>query len=164
MGAYRRALRFALSGQSNAYGFTLVVWGTGALAISELGMPGPAGIFAFIGGALVSMSLIVAVVFGVWRPFRVEPPPRRPFSAMHLPSVPAAMAAGWGLTAVLGGVAGYFLAALVAVAVYELGLGLEIVLALAPHRSAHGEEADARRAEPHPHHVSRTAGRRSSAS
>lgn len=144
MDGYRHALRFALSRQANAYGFTLVVWGTGALAIWELGKPGPADVFAFIGGALVSISLIVAAVFGVRQPFRVEQPPRRPFSAMHLPSVPAAVAAGWGLTVAVGGVAGFFVAAAVAVAVYQLLLSLEVAFALTPRRAARGEEGHAR--------------------
>jgi hypothetical protein len=43
---YLRALRFALSHQANAYGFTLVVWGTGALAIWQLGKPDPGEVFA----------------------------------------------------------------------------------------------------------------------
>jgi hypothetical protein len=144
MDDYRHALRFALSRQANAYGFTLVVWGTGALAIWELGKPDPADVFAFIGGALVSISLIVGVVFGLRQPFRVEQPPRRPFSAMHLPSVPAAVATGWGLTVAVGGVAGFFVAAAAAVAVYQLLLSLEVAFALTPNRAARSEEGHAR--------------------
>ena len=83
---YLYALRFALSSQANAYGFTLVIWGTGALATWQLGQPDPADVFAYLGGALVAVSLIVALVFGVRRPFEENEPPRRPFSAMHLAS------------------------------------------------------------------------------
>jgi hypothetical protein len=144
MDGYRHALRFALSRQANAYGFTLVVWGTGALAISELGKPNPADVFAFIGGALVSISLIVAAVFGVRQSFRVEQPQRRPFSAMQLPSVPAAVGAGSGLTVALGGVAGSFVSAAVAAAVYQLLLSLEVAFALTPRRTARGQENHAR--------------------
>lgn len=144
MDDYRLALRFALSRQANAYGFTLVVWGTGALAIWELGKADPADVLAFIGGALVSISLIVAAVFGVRQPFRVEQPPRRPFSAMHLPSIPAAIAADWGLTVAPGGIAGFFVSAAAAVAVYQLLLSLEGAFALTPRRAARGQEKDAR--------------------
>ena len=129
---YVRALRFALSRQANAYGFTLVVWGTGALATWQLGTPDPAEIFAYVGGGLVSISLIVALVFGVRQPFQGHEPRRRPFSAMHLPSVPAAMAAGWGATLLVGGPGGFFLSAGLAVAVYQLLLAVEVALALAP--------------------------------
>ncbi|MGH3002647.1 MAG: hypothetical protein ACRDM1_08325 [Gaiellaceae bacterium] len=136
MGGYQQALRFALSRQANAYGFTLVVWGTGALATWELGKPDPADVFAFVGGVLVSISLIVGLVFGIRQPFRVDEPPRRPFSAMHLPSVPAAIASGWGLTLLVDGVAGFFVSGLVAVALYQLLLALEVAFALVPRRTS----------------------------
>ena len=129
---YLQALRFALSRQANAYGFTLVVWGTGALAAWQLGSPDPADVFAYVGGALLSISLIVALAFGIWRPFRQGKPPRRPFSAMHLLSVPAAITAGWGLSMLFGGAAGYFAAAVVAVGLYQALLSAEVAAALAP--------------------------------
>jgi hypothetical protein len=132
MSRYLHALRFALSNQANAYGFTLVVWGTGALATWQLGKPDPADVFAYLGGALVSISLIVAVVFGIWHPFETPEQPRRPFSAMHLASAPAAAAAGWALTLLLGGYGGFFVAAFLAVGIYQLLLAVEIALALAP--------------------------------
>lgn len=144
MDRYRHALRFALGRQANAYGFTLVIWGTGALAVWQLGKPDPADVFAYIGGALVAVSLIVGAVFGVRRPFRIERPPRRPFSAMHLPSVPAAIATGWGLTVPLGGAAGFFVSALVAVAVYQLLLALEVAFALVPRRGAEASSEEPR--------------------
>lgn len=132
MSRYLHALRFALSNQANAYGFTLVVWGTGALAIWQLGEPDPADVFAYLGGALVSISLIVAVVFGIWHPFQTPQPPRRPFSAMHLASAPAAAAGGWALTLVLDGAEGFFVAAFLAVGLYQLLLAVEVAAALAP--------------------------------
>lgn len=132
MSRYLHALRFALGNQANAYGFTLVVWGTGRLATWQLGKPDPADVFAYLGGALVSVSLIVAVVFGVWHPFETPEPPRRPLSAMHPASAPAAAAAGWALTLLLGGFSGFFVAAFLAVGVYQLLLAVEIAVALAP--------------------------------
>jgi hypothetical protein len=131
---YLHALLFTLSNRANAYGFTLVVWGTGALASWQLGRPDPADIFAYLGRALVSISLIVALVFGVWRPFEEIEPPRRPFSAMHLASAPAAAASGWALTLVLGGIGGFFVSAFVAVGAYQLLLAVEVAAALAPGR------------------------------
>ena len=130
MSTYLTTLRFALSRQANAYGFTLVVWGTGLIATWEIGKPGPADVFCYVGGALVSVSLFVACAFGFRRHFSVEEPARRPFSAMHLPSVPASIAAGWGLSSVVGGPAGFFIAALGAVAVYQALLAAEIAVAL----------------------------------
>lgn len=134
MERYLYALRFALSNQANAYGFSLVVWGTGALAIWQLGKPDPAEVFAFLGGGVVAISLIVAVVFGVRRPFAEPEPPRRPFSAMHVVSAPAAVAPGWMLTFAVEGVGGFFVAAFVAVSAYQLLLAVEVGAALAPRR------------------------------
>ncbi len=127
---YLRALRFALGGQANAYGFTLVVWGTGALATSELGRPHPGAVFAYLGGAIVSMALIVLLAFGPWRPFQEEQPPRRPYAAVHVVSALGATAAGWGVIHVLGGAVAFFFASFVAVAIYQVLLATEVALAL----------------------------------
>lgn len=134
MRRYLQALRSALTDQANAYGFTLVVWSTGALAIWQLGKPDPAEVFAYLGGALLSVSLIVALLFGVRRPIEEPERPRRPFSAMHFASTPAATAAGWVLTLPVSGVAGFFVAAFAAVGVYQLLLAAEVAAALVPRR------------------------------
>lgn len=127
---YLHSLRFALSGQASAYGFTLIIWGTGALAVYQLGQPDPAEVFSYVGGALVAAVLVIAGAFGVRNTIREETPRRRAYSAMHLPSVPLAMIAGWSVTHVLVGWAGFFMAGFVAVLLYELLLSLEIVLGL----------------------------------
>ncbi len=46
-----------------------------------------------------------------------------------MPSVPAAIASGWGIVSLVGGPAGYFGAAFLAVLVYESLLSAEIMLA-----------------------------------
>ena len=88
------------------------------------------------------ISLVVAVVFGVRPPFRVEQPERRPSSAMCLPSVPA-LAAGWGVTVAVGGIAAFFVFVLVA-AVDQLLLSFEVAVSPRPRRAARGEEGSAR--------------------
>lgn len=130
MNLYLHSLRFALSGQASAYGFTLIIWGTGALTVYQLGQPGPAEVFSYVGGALVAAVLIIAGAFGIRKTIREEKPRRRAYSAMHLPSVPIAMLAGWAVTHLLVGWAGFFMAGFVAVLVYEVLLSLEIVLGL----------------------------------
>jgi len=40
VGSYRRALRAAVAAGAKAYGFTLVIWTTAALATAERGLPG----------------------------------------------------------------------------------------------------------------------------
>lgn len=130
MNAYLHSLRFALSRQASAYGFTLIIWGTGALAIHQLGQPDPADVFSYVGGALAAAAFVVAGAFGVRRVLRADEPERRAHSAMHLPSVPVAMLGGWSVTHLAGGWAGYLMAGFVAVLLYELLLSLELVLAL----------------------------------
>jgi len=48
---YRCALRAAISSEARAYGFMLVVWGTGGLVLSRRGSPIPLDVLAFVGGA-----------------------------------------------------------------------------------------------------------------
>jgi hypothetical protein len=127
---YLHSLRFALSGQASAYGFTLVIWGTGALALHQIRSLDPAQVFCYVAGALAAAVLIVASVFGFRTSFHAEEPVRRAYSAMHLPSVPIAMAAGWSMTLALGGWAGYLMAGFLAVLLHEALLSLEILLAL----------------------------------
>lgn len=127
---YLHSLRFALSGQASAYGFTLVIWGTGALAINQIGPPNRADVFAYVLGALAAAVLIVAAAFGFTTSLHEEEPARRAYSAMHLPSVPIAIVAGWSTTLALSGWAGYLMAGFVSVLVYEALLSLQIVLAL----------------------------------
>lgn len=130
MNPYLHSLRFALSGQASAYGFTLIIWGTGALAVYQLGPPNPAEVFSYVGGALAAAVLTIAGAFGIRRTIREEAPERRAYSAMHLPSVPIAMIAGWSVTHLFVGWAGFFTAGFIAVLLYELLLSLEIVLGL----------------------------------
>ncbi len=134
MSTFVRALRFALSRQANAYGFTLIVWGTGAIAVGRFGRPDAADAFAFVGGALTAAVLAVLLAFGISSVLRASEPRHRAYSAMHVPSVPAAIAGGWGILLLLGGAAGYFAAAFVAVLVYESLLSAEIGLATIPRR------------------------------
>lgn len=127
---YLRSLRLAVTGQASAYGFTLVVWGTGALAIDELGRPGPVEVFAYVGGVLVAAVLIVVGAFGLSGSLREDAAERRAHSAVHLMSVPLAMLGGWAGTLVVRGWLGYLMAGFVAAVVYEALVSVEIVVAL----------------------------------
>lgn len=130
MNSYLHSLRFALSGQASAYGFTLTIWGTGALAMHQLGQPDPAEVFAYVGGALIAAVVVIMAAFGLRGLLRADEPDRRAYSAMHLLAVPIALLAGWSVTLVLRGWGGYLGAGFVAVLLYELVLALEMLLAL----------------------------------
>ena len=101
---YRTALRTAISSESKAYGFTLVVWGTAALATSEQGPPGRADTVAYLGGLLGGMALVILLALGgptgTWSASHL---PRYAAGAIHALSVGAAAAAGWGSAALLDG-------------------------------------------------------------
>src|SRR5690606_26960626 len=59
---YRQALRSAVAAEAHAYGFTLVVWTTGALALTEEGLV-LGRVLAFLAGALAAMAVVVAAAF-----------------------------------------------------------------------------------------------------
>ncbi|WP_197425399.1 hypothetical protein [Halobacterium sp. CBA1126] len=61
--APRDRLRANLLAEGRAYGYTLTVWGAGAMLIHAYGVPSPAGVFAFVGGALAAMTALALVAF-----------------------------------------------------------------------------------------------------
>jgi hypothetical protein len=132
MGRYRHSLKIAVSHEAKAYGFALVVWTTGALVIAEHGLPGRFGSLAYLGGTLAGMTAVVLVSLGgptaTWRATARW---RFGYGAVHIGSVGVAVAAGWGMGAVLHDKAAAFgSAAVVATVVYQLALGLEIFFSL----------------------------------
>jgi hypothetical protein len=60
----RSELANNLANESEAYGYTLSVWGAGALLIDAYGVPSILGITAYLGGALAGFATLVAVAFG----------------------------------------------------------------------------------------------------
>lgn len=132
MHRYRAALREAVSGESKAYGFTLVVWTTGALVADERGMPGRLDAVGYLGGILAAMAIVVLVSFGgLTTEWRVRTHSRLAFGAIHLASVPAAVASGWAVASAAGPPAlAFSLAGFVAALVYQFLLGLEVMVSL----------------------------------
>lgn len=132
MSIYRTALRAAVSGETKAYGFALVVWGTGALTNAERGSPGRVGTIAFVAGALCGMAVTVLGTFGgpraTWTPQQLR---RHAAGAIHLLSVGGALALGWGVAAVISDkVLAYLAAGAAAVISYQLLLGIEVALSI----------------------------------
>jgi hypothetical protein len=130
--SYREGLRVAVAGGAQTYGFTLVVWTTGALAISEQGLPRPLDALAFLGGALLATALIAIVTFaGLRSTWRDERPVSRAYGAIHAPSVAAGVLMGWLLAAALDGAFAFAAASFVAVVPYNLLLAVEVALSRA---------------------------------
>ena len=68
----RRRLATNLQSESTAYGYTLTVWGAGALLIAEYGSPDPLQVFLYVGGALLGFATLALTAF------------RRPLSSTDL--------------------------------------------------------------------------------
>lgn len=130
--SYRRALRAAVGAGAKAYGFTLVIWTTGALTVTEHGLPRSVDALAFLGGALLAEALTIVVCFGglrsTWGDVGLT---RRAYGAIHLGAVALAVVAGWLVAATVHGTLGFFGAALTAVVIYNFLLALEVALSIA---------------------------------
>ena len=69
---YRQRLANNLVSESEAYGYTLSIWGAGTLLINAFGSPGVAPVFLFIVGALAAFVTLALIAFN--KPFKsVEP-------------------------------------------------------------------------------------------
>ncbi|WP_435063155.1 hypothetical protein [Halobaculum sp. EA56] len=60
----RSRLARNLAAESEAYGFSLATWGSGAVVVHDVGVPGVVGASAFVGGAVAGFALLAAVAFG----------------------------------------------------------------------------------------------------
>lgn len=49
--------------ESKAYGYTLTIWGSGALLISQYGTPTAVQILSYVGGALAAFTALALVAF-----------------------------------------------------------------------------------------------------
>jgi hypothetical protein len=104
------------------YGYTLTVWGAGALCIGRFGLPSPAEVFGFVGGASVGYF---GLALGSRRAIDV---PRRgsglPVLWENGAALPA-LAATYGLSQVTPGpAASFFLVPLAATVIYLVGVSL----------------------------------------
>lgn len=60
----RHRLEATLREEARAYGYTLTIWGTGALLIGELGLPTTVEVFTFAAGAVAGFAALSLVAFG----------------------------------------------------------------------------------------------------
>ena len=125
---YRHALRVVVAAESKAYGFTLVIWGSGALTAAERGVPGATDVVAFVGGAMASIVAVIAATYR--RPSaELQPVPvrQRASGAIHVFSVGLALALAWSVAAsVHARWLAYGASGVVACLAYQLIVGLEV--------------------------------------
>jgi hypothetical protein len=60
---WRQQLASTLTSETEAYGYTLSIWGAGALLIHRYGAPSIVGVYAYIGGALLGFVVLALVAF-----------------------------------------------------------------------------------------------------
>lgn len=127
---YQRNLRSAVGTSAAPYGFTLAVWGTGAITTSFRGTPGPLQVFVFVTGVIIAFAVVGAFAYGGIRGrsgggrHGVEL-----WGNFHIPAV--------GLTVAVATLTGYlvssglswFLCPFLATGTYLSMLGLEFTLA-----------------------------------
>ncbi len=106
---------------AGAYGFTISLGGSIALANGVLGSPGLVDVLGMMLGAVAAFVLLEALAQGSLAP---EPAVRdRPLSILgnaHIPSAGAALCAVWGLVHVLDGVAAWTVVGFASTGLYFL--------------------------------------------
>ncbi len=60
---WKRRLAENLTAEAQAYGYTLTIWGAGAILVSAYGVPDPPIVFLYVGGALLGYGTLAAVAF-----------------------------------------------------------------------------------------------------
>jgi len=126
---FRAALRTVVAKEAKAYGFTIVVWSTGAFLLVERGKPTAPAILVFVGALLLVQGMSIFLAYG--SPLRVWHDPSRPeyvWSAFHAGPIAAGVLLAWLLSSQVSGMWAYFLAPFVAALAYQLLLGLESLL------------------------------------
>ncbi|QDX40165.1 hypothetical protein [Salarchaeum sp. JOR-1] len=62
--SFRARLAQTLVDESRAYGYTLVIWGAGAMLIAEYGVPSSPAVLAYITGSLLGFAAVTYYAFG----------------------------------------------------------------------------------------------------
>lgn len=80
-----KVLEQRIASEAAAYGFSLTTWGVGALLIDHFGIPGLAGVLAYVVGAVAGYATLAVVAFGgVFDREQVETRPLIVASAIHV--------------------------------------------------------------------------------
>lgn len=121
---YRKSLWLSLSNQGTAYGFTLTIWGSGALAVATYNHIAAVDAIAFVGGALFSYILALGVLNANLDPSqrKKEGSASSVFDFVDLPAVPAAIGIAYAICSSLPSqrLLGFALTGFAAAATYNL--------------------------------------------
>lgn len=95
----RTRLADNLARESAAYGYTLTVWGSGAMLIAAYGVPTPLEVLTFVTGAVLGFALLASVAFE--SPFderSTDADDLRVASMVHVVGTLGTLAVAYGLT------------------------------------------------------------------
>ncbi len=122
MNPFRRSLRSTLAVSAGAYGYTLTIWGTGAIGIDVLGAPHPLDVLLFMSGAVVAFVGLEALATGSWRLGSVpgETSDATIWAYSHVLSAGGAILSAWALDRLIAARAGWPVSGAGATAVYLL--------------------------------------------
>ena len=88
MNGFEKVLSRAVASKAEMYGFPLIIWPSGGLQVHRFGMPDIVGVFCFWGGALLAMTIVVAVCCrGCSGPLPKRDPSIHAFGGIHVLSV-----------------------------------------------------------------------------
>lgn len=114
-----------LTAESEAYGYTLSVWGAGALLIHAIGLPNVWGALAYVAGALAGFATLAVLAWGgISEEMSVEESPTsHVVSAIHIFATGGSLVVTHGLIVVTSGLRAtivFFLTGGVVTIVYNL--------------------------------------------
>ena len=129
---YRQRLRGAVASSAAPYGYTLVIWCSGAVTANVRGLPATEHALMLAAGAITAFALVGLLAFG--KPARVLASPEEKevqlWGAFHLPVVAAALGIATLLAhAVHDAILAWLLVGFAATATYLLVIALQYMLA-----------------------------------
>lgn len=132
---YRYRIAENLVAESKAYGYTLSVWGAGALLVEAFGVPDVQLVLGYVGGALAGFAILAGFAFGEFfeRVEEREWPPGLVVSMVHIVATLGNLLVADGVIALVAGryppLVGFFLVGVQVTILYNVLLLLEDVLA-----------------------------------
>lgn len=129
---YRRRLRGSVASSAAPYGYTLVIWTSGAVTAHFQGNPDSEHALIFAAGAVLAFAAVGLMAFGKPEHVLVSPEERQIelWGAFHLPVVGAALAIATLIAHVVEyAIVAWFLVGLFATATYLLVIALQYMVA-----------------------------------
>jgi hypothetical protein len=131
MNELRESLRSSIAVSTAPYGYTLTIWGSGAVAMKPLGSPGLLEVLLYMAGAVVAFLVVEAFAYGV-PALRIgfgPPPPVTVWGSAHWLSTGLSIFAAWGIAHAIAGAGVWALLGGVVTLLYLLLNACQVTLA-----------------------------------